>query len=540
MTANQILRAAVVPVTAGILLLQFVANAWVSEDAHITFRAIENFSNGHGLRWNVDERVGVYTHPLWMALIALAYAATGEFYFTVTAISLTLSVSAYLILVRTWSDRPVFVALAVFAPIALSTTLVRYATSGFENSLTLFLYSIFASMMLRADRGTTLSLFKLSLIAALAAVNRLDALLLFVPALASSFVASQPTRRSTKIALGFAPLFGWLLFSVFYYGFPFPNTALAKLSAEVPRHLYLTNGISYWADLLLHDPVSGMVLSLGVVAAVALLVQLPSRRNDPAIVRPASVGAGILLYSGYVVWIGGDFLSGRFWAAPVFASIALCAALLDRAREGKPRREPRTAIAVVAVLMLVLGGARVLASEIETRIPGRVQPLSTARVTLSRDLRWEPSDTASVFRLVGEELRQRAQSNQPLVEAYPVVGFVGLAAGPNVIIIDPHALADPLLARMPPANPFEIKVGHLQREIPVGYRKARETGSTGDMDPDLADYYSKLRLIIAGPLFDRERIETLVRFNLGAYDELLNRYLERVKSPGLRSDSHSP
>ena len=111
-----------------------------------------------------------------------------------------------------------------------------------------------------------------------------------------------------------------------------------------------------------------------------------------------------------------------------------------------------------------------------------------------------------------------------------------MAAGPNVIIIDPHALADPLLARMPPANPFEIKVGHLEREIPIGYRKARETGSTGGMDPDLAEYYSKLRLIIAGPLFDRERIETLVRFNLGAYDELLSRYLDhgRLAPGGLR------
>ena len=36
-----------------------IAQAWVSDDAFITFRVIDNFVNGHGLRWNVDERVEV-------------------------------------------------------------------------------------------------------------------------------------------------------------------------------------------------------------------------------------------------------------------------------------------------------------------------------------------------------------------------------------------------------------------------------------------------------------------------------------------------
>ena len=98
-----------VPVTAGILLLEFLASAWVSEDAHITFRAIVNFTNGDGPRWNLDERVQVFTHPLWMMLISLAYSVTREFYFTVTAISLALSVSAYVILARLWRELPLLV-----------------------------------------------------------------------------------------------------------------------------------------------------------------------------------------------------------------------------------------------------------------------------------------------------------------------------------------------------------------------------------------------------------------------------------------------
>ena len=87
-TPAAFLAKATLPLTAAVLLVVYFAGAWVSEDAHITFRAVVNFTNGDGPRWNLDERVQVFTHPLWMLLISLAYAVTGEFYFTITAISL--------------------------------------------------------------------------------------------------------------------------------------------------------------------------------------------------------------------------------------------------------------------------------------------------------------------------------------------------------------------------------------------------------------------------------------------------------------------
>src|SRR6266540_4786267 len=49
-------------------------NAWISDDAYITFRVIENFIAGYGPNFNIGERVQVFTHPLWMVLLA------GEYY----------------------------------------------------------------------------------------------------------------------------------------------------------------------------------------------------------------------------------------------------------------------------------------------------------------------------------------------------------------------------------------------------------------------------------------------------------------------------
>src|SRR5262245_66527524 len=49
-----------------LLLILVLGNAWVTEDAFITFRVVDNFVHGHGLRWNIDERVEAYTNPLWL------------------------------------------------------------------------------------------------------------------------------------------------------------------------------------------------------------------------------------------------------------------------------------------------------------------------------------------------------------------------------------------------------------------------------------------------------------------------------------------
>lgn len=47
----------------------FYHSSWLSDDSFITFRVVDNFLNGYGLRWNPLERVQVYTHPLWLFLL---------------------------------------------------------------------------------------------------------------------------------------------------------------------------------------------------------------------------------------------------------------------------------------------------------------------------------------------------------------------------------------------------------------------------------------------------------------------------------------
>jgi len=72
----------------------YLRNAWVGDDAYITFRTIDNLLAGYGLTWNVDERVQVFTHPLWMLLMVALRWITGEFYYTVLVLSFLFTLTA--------------------------------------------------------------------------------------------------------------------------------------------------------------------------------------------------------------------------------------------------------------------------------------------------------------------------------------------------------------------------------------------------------------------------------------------------------------
>ncbi|MEL7428218.1 MAG: hypothetical protein AAFN81_34920, partial [Bacteroidota bacterium] len=65
-----------------LVILVVIANAWMSDDSYITLRTVYHFTEGYGLRWNISERVQVFTHPLWMMLQVPVYAAVQHAYFT--------------------------------------------------------------------------------------------------------------------------------------------------------------------------------------------------------------------------------------------------------------------------------------------------------------------------------------------------------------------------------------------------------------------------------------------------------------------------
>ena len=178
MSKSERLLIVILILISGIVILR---NAWVSDDAYISFRTVDNFVNGYGLTWNTDEHVQAFTNPLWVFLMSAAYALTGDVYYTSIFLSLLLTVATLGILAFGVARSPAAAALALVI-LLFSKAFVDYSTSGLENALShLLLVSFYYFYFAR--KHTIRTLLLLSLIAALGALNRMDVVLLYLPAL---------------------------------------------------------------------------------------------------------------------------------------------------------------------------------------------------------------------------------------------------------------------------------------------------------------------------------------------------------------------
>ncbi len=496
-------------------LLVLVRTAWVSDDAYITFRTASNVLHGFGLRWNIANRVEAFTHPLWLFLITGVSALTGEHYYTSILVSITLSVAVVVLIVsRLAASAPAAVlALSAFV---LSKSFVEFSTSGLENPLTHLLLAAFFLVYCSTAVVGRRRVFWLSCWTGLIMLNRLDNGLLVLPALAAEVWKSGGRRAWAPLALGLLPLAIWELFSIAYYGFPFPNTAYAKLKTDIAVAEMVEQGLLYLLDAAANDP-----LTLLTILAALL---------SPWIYRTGRmVALGIALYVAYVVWVGGDFMSGRFLAAPFLCAVVLLVRL--------PEQAPTTAWALafgVVWLMglaaprppLLSGAAYGAGVTPDDSIPAshitderRYYYPYTGLLTASRGVTMPNHRWFHLGQQARDDAREGPQSRVRFTDA---AGFIGYAAGPDVHYVDRWGLGDPLLARLPAERPWQV--GHYGRQPPEGYIETLITGKNVIRDAGAAAYFEKLRLITEGPLWSRDRWRAIVGMNLGRYDHLVRSY----------------
>lgn len=471
-------------------------SAWVSDDAFITFRTVDNALNGAGLRWNPAERVQTYTHPLWMLLVLGATAITANPYLSSAGLSIALTGCAVLLILRNarWRTGP-----SVFALVAItwSGAFVDYSTSGLENALSHALLGLLlAACADRTDREAPA--FRRGMILALIGTTRLDLLVLAGPIALASLRRWQ--RTVPWFALGLWPLATWTAFAIVYYGVPFPNTAYAKLATRIPQPELLHQGFVYLLDSLDRDPVTLLVILM------AIAVQLSS-----ATLRSWIPGVALVLYVIYVVRIGGDFMSGRFLTAPFFVALTLLVRVNWSLSAGMH----------AAVVMAV--------SALGVSAPGPLPRLLVGRYAPPIPLIWPPSGIVDerryYFPRTGvitrhgvrttpdyeEWVLATLRAQHPTTLVWKTVGMPGYVLGRRYHIIDPLALGDPLLARLP-AMP-RWRIGHYERTLPQGYFESVLTDSNRIADPALAPYYDVIREVTRGPLFTMRRWRAIVKLN---------------------------
>lgn len=475
-------------------------SAWLHDDAFITFRTVDNFVHGFGLRWNVAERVQTYTHPAWMLLMTALYAATHEIYVTVIVCSLVLSVSAVGLVAFGAASTGWAGCVAVLA-FGLSKAFVDYSTSGLENPLTHALYAAFLVVYLR--RAHTLeTLHLLATLSALAALNRMDTALLFAPALVVAWWADNRRQGVAMLLAGSAPLLVWEVFAVVYYGFPFPNTAYAKLfDTGVGTTDRLLHGFQYLQNSLRLDPLTLLTTAAGVVVGIIT----PDRRLR-------AVALGVVAYLAYVVYIGGDFVTGRFLSAPLVGGVVLLVSAAWMRRR---------MVAVAAALVVVVGATASAPPPQNGDVVEAPGNLMDAHGVADERLYYYPY-TGALRAWHGVRVDQHPWSVAGLAARrdgtrFTVrgdIGFFGFYAGPTVHVVDVWGLADPLIARLPARTDRAWRVGHFTRDVPAGYQETLMSGTNQIADAATSRLYTSLALATRAPLLAPGRLAAIWRLNM--------------------------
>jgi arabinofuranosyltransferase len=533
-----------------------IRTAWMCDDAFITLRTVDNFVRGHGLMWNLGERVQVYTHPLWLFVLAGPYALTREPFYTTLAVSMTLSMAAALLLL--WRSRHSAIKLALVGLVLVgSKAFVDYSTSGLENPLSYLLLTACWWFFLDKQSSQRANLLLASLMSGLLMLNRLDLALMVMPVLAFAIARAQRWVAWRMAIVALLPAVGWMLFSLIYYGFPLPNTFYAKQSIGIPRSEYLERGLGYLLETTVTDSMTSLGIVMGLIAAIW------QRRGEFF-----AAALGIVLYVCYVVWIGGDFMGGRMLSVPLAGALSLLAAVKDtqgvhsligaarrrllNSKSGSHRwaktlplpirgsapscERPCARIPIASGVALIACAGTFAASHpyLFNDPPlrgvfngsGVKRPIGTVADFGIYHIADERAHYHALWLLPalrGEtdpSRFERAEHGRALAKdgisfhVFTLIGVLGYYAGQGVEIIDPLALSDAFLARIGlQSYPPNWRLAHIERPLPDGYLLTRFSGVNQIRDPELARRYEQLRLLTSGPIFAPQRLRAMLELN---------------------------
>lgn len=305
------------------------------------------------------------------------------------------------------------------------------------------------------------------------------------------------------------------MFSLLYYGFPFPNTMYAKTNIDLPRHaIILQHGVNYWIDNLQRDIVTPLTTFLAMGAAVIA----PATVRKPVL----ALAAGIATNYAYVTYIGGDFMIGRFIANAFLLStftIYLC-----MRNDGVKRERPKLWCGRTAVVLLALAVVN-LHAHTPINSPKDWETYDDPNGAIDiRGWRFPETSLHQYFaqRKSGEffpdanpaygGLNIKHDTSRQAAHIVGGMGMVGYHAGTDKAIFDVYGLSSPVVARMN-GHP-ESWTGHYYRDIPQDLLLAHQQGSDIIKDPPVQQYYRKMNLVTQSPnLLAPERLREILLLN---------------------------
>ena len=313
--------------------------------------------------------------------------------------------------------------------------------------------------------------------------------------------------------LGLLPFFAWIVFSVIYYGYPFPNTYYAKVQTGISLMDYLLKGLNFVITGFLCDSITMVTI---VIAMIILI-----RKGD---FLRRMIALGMFMKFAYIIRIGGDFMLGRHFAGLFIVSVYIIFEHAER-NEWFDKKKLATAGGVITVLCLdsLLINPVILypLNDADDERSGYYQHSSLYRIIKSGiDKENYPLKSYQNY-LPSVTKRIDAGYKGDVVLFAP--GVIVYNYGDRIYLADQMALADPLLPYMDidwgvtsvfVAKNRKWRIGHVNRSVPDGYRESLQQDANLIKDPEIHELYDKILLVVRGDnLFSKERFKAIWELN---------------------------
>ena len=500
-----------------VFLVVFIRTAWLQEGAMEVVRSVLNFIHGYGPKFNINERVQVFTSTGWFFLISLLTWVIGNPYWAMIVTSLGLNLATLFAVGRKYRNYILFFVLLLF-----SKAYIDVANSGFAYPLS---FALLAALMITTAKEKP-NYAVSGLLCAGLILSRPE-LGIFVLCFAAFKIRKH---NFIPFAVGLIPFFLWEVFSLFYYGSLVPNPALAKLYTGIPQWELVKQGLRYVHHTAFNDPISFWTIP------GFFLVSVLTRKY-------LWVAASVSLFGLYVVWIGGDGMEGRFLALPFFASALGITMILHELPDKKLQsllwggevfglKRFRYAVLLLIPIIgfqsiypnIIAGRAYSVDWGVEKRIWDVRGGLFAMGFSLRDNLRNR-----------GKGWPERGWAKIPKWRAdlaeYPTTvlvmcgwsGSSGILVGPSVHILHFCGLLDPLLARLPMKyeghgqGERKWSPGQFFRHIPPGYEEIVSGEGTQIIEPLAAALYEDVAAVTQGPLWSIDRLRRIVKLNIHDY-----------------------
>ncbi|UCD93402.1 MAG: hypothetical protein JSU69_06400 [Candidatus Zixiibacteriota bacterium] len=273
---------------------------FTQDDAFITFRYAANFANGHGLVFNIGERIEGYTNFLWAILMILGRLAGIDTILFSKLIGVACGIGTIIFLYFMTGEIPGFKPLwrgFTCLLLAAAYSFAYWSVAGLETAA--FSMMVTASIYFYIRRSCMAAP-----LLALATLLRPEGALICAILLVYELLSSR-ALTSYLLAVGVTYiilLVPFLAFKLSYFGNLLPNPFYAKTGLNMAK---LKDGLEYVWLYLWHYCGAGLFL----VPALVFFKKAP---------KTIKLGlVTMLVYTGYIILVGGDVLKVHRFFIPV-------------------------------------------------------------------------------------------------------------------------------------------------------------------------------------------------------------------------------